>query len=846
MNNHAATPTRKKTLAIAVTAVAVALVAAAYFLVLRPSGEEATVSSGAPGSSGASAPAASGPGATGSGPAPGAYGTPSGGPSGPESGGSPFHIGLITQTDVQGGDTLAFVRDVVEEFGDANTGGMIRHVTYPDNFLAELEATKAIITSMADDPKMKAVILFEGVPGTAEAFREIRAKRPDILLYAAETHEDAALISQAADLVATADFISRGYLIPWTSKMLGANAFMHISFPRHMVDESFSRRRALMEEACKDLGLRFIYEEAPDPQGEGGVPAARSYIAEHVPLWLDRYGRDTAFFATNNAHTAPLIKGVLELGGYFPEADEPSPLLGYPDALGLDPESLGRSWPEIVSRVEEAVVAAGGEGRLGAWTASLSASHVRAMTRFAVLAASGTVDPRNAKALLDCYSMSTPGVHWNGSPLADPSGREYSNILLVYQDNYIFGKGYSGTTSLEVPAKYRGPSVPGAAAGPLWDFRIAIATGSKEQGSDDPIGAEEMIRRYGRAEDGGLIRHVVYPDSYLNEPESTSALIDSLADDPLVRAIIVNQAIPGTAEGFRRVKARRPDIFCLSGEPHESPELISVSADMVVAADYVARGYLIPYSAKELGATALVHVTIPRHMTYDSMRQRAAVMEVASKDLGLDFHIEMAPDPIGPAGVEGARAFISENLPKWLQTYGKNTAFFATNDSHTEPLIAGISDSSGFFIEADIPSAVMGFPEALGVDVAPLMGQWPELLKTVEDAVTARGAGGRLGTWAYPLGFTQSAGLIEFGKLLAEGRSQIYDVGAIIESLGLFSPGAHWAGTFLNDPVTGNMVRNYLLVYQDTYVFGKGYIATTKVDVPEKYFSIVPPPQAAE
>ncbi|MDR1313894.1 MAG: DUF3798 domain-containing protein, partial [Deltaproteobacteria bacterium] len=740
----------------------------------------------------------------------------------------------------------AFVKEMVAEFGDADKGGIIRSATYPDNFLAEIEATKAVIESMADDPLMKAIIVFEGIPGTAEAFRDIRAKRPDILLYCAETHEDAALISQSADLVATADFISRGYLIPWTAKELGAKAFIHISFPRHMVDESFSRRRAIMEEACKDLGLRFVYEEAPDPQAEGGIPAARAYIAEHVPQWIERYGKDTAFFATNNAHTAPLIKGVIELGGYFPEADEPSPLLGYPEALGLDPDSFGGAWPEIVAKVEGAVVAAGGGGRVGAWTASLSATHVVALTRFAVLAASGTVDPKDAKALLDCYGMSTPGVHWNGSPLADPSGREYPNILLVYQDNYIFGKGYSGTTSIEVPAKYRGSEVSGTASGPMWDFRIAIATGSKEQGSDDPLGAEEMIRRYGRAEDGGLIRHAIYPDEFLNDPEAASSLIDSLADDPLVRVVVVNQAIPGTAEGFRRIKARRPDVFCLSGEPHEGQEVISLTADMVVAADYVARGYLIPYAARELGATALVHVSIPRHMTYYSMRQRAAVMEQACKDLGLAFHMELAPDPTGPAGVDGARAHIKDNLPRWLEKYGRDTAFFATNDSHTEPLIEGVADLSGFFVEADIPSAVLGFPDALNVDVAPIMGKWPEILKAVEDAAVARGAGGRLGTWTYPLGFTQSAGLAEFGKLLAEGKADVYDVGAIIESLGLFSPGAHWAGSFLNDPVTGRMLRNYLLVYQDTYVLGKGYIATTKVDVPAEYFAIKPAPLPGE
>jgi DNA-binding LacI/PurR family transcriptional regulator len=736
---------------------------------------------------------------------------------------------------------MVAVNEILAEFGHAGRGGIVRHVTTPDRFLAEMEATRDLIVSMADDPLMRAVVVFEGVPGTAEAFREIRARRPDILLFAAENHEDAELISRSADLVASQDFISRGYLVPWTARKLGADTLLHLSFPRHMTDESLYRRRVIMEKAAKDLGLRFVYEEAPDPQGEGGIEAARAYIASKFPEWLRRHGPNTAFFATNNSHTLPLIRGVIEQGGYFPEADEPSPLLGYPEALGLDPAELGQDPGRAVAMVEEALAAAGAGGRLGTWTASLAASHVKALTRFAIGIVQGKADPRDTRALLACYDASSPGVKWNGGALRDPAGREYPNVLLVYQDNYIFGSGYSGTASVKVPSKYGEMAVPTAGSGPQWDFHIAIVTGTREQGSDDHLGALEMIRRYGSSEDGGLVTHLIYPISFLNDPELTAELIASAASDPLLKAVVVNQAISGTAEGFRRIKARRPDVFCLSGEPHEDPGIITETADMVVAADYVARGYLIPYSARELGAKTLVHVTLPRHMTYFSMRQRAAVMERASAELGLGFHIEMAPDPTAPGGVEAARTFIAETLPEWLEKYGTATAFFATNDSHAEPLIAGITDLGGIFVEADIPSTLLGFPVALGVDPEPLVGDWPGLLKAVEDAAAARGAAGRLGTWAWPLGFTQTAGLTEFGRMLAEGRSDVYDVPAIIECLGLFSPGAHWAGSFLNDPATGRLVRNYLLVYQDTYILGRGYIATTKVDVPAEYFSIVPP-----
>ena len=53
-----------------------------------------------------------------------------------------------------------------------------------------------------------------------------------------------------------------------------------------------------------------------------------------------------------------------------------------------------------------------------------------------------------------------------------------------------------------------------------------------------------------------------------------------------------------------------------------------------------------------------------------------------------------------------------------------------------------------------------------------------------------------------------------------------------------YTPGAQWNGNFYVDGKTGVKMKNYDLVYQDTYIFGRGYLGMTKVKVPEKYFQI--------
>jgi hypothetical protein len=550
---------------------------------------------------------------------------------------------------------------------------------------------------------------------------------------------------------------------------------------------------------------------------------------------LNKYGPDTAFFTTSFSHLTPILKQVLKYGGYSLATTESAPLIAFPEVLGID-KGLITDWPASIKTIEEAVLAAEAGGRLSTWGSSLNESHLKAVVEFSVLVAKGQAKKNDTEVLLECYDHSSPGVKWTGFLYSNPEQQLKDNVFLVYQDTYIFGHGYLGAT--EIPEKYQLIKYPAANLEPVRNYHLAIVTGDAEQGAEDVIGAQDIVRRYGSVENGGLISHVMYPNQYIDDPELTAALIEGLLSDPLVKVIVVNQAIGGTAEGFKRVKAKNPEVICLSGEPYDPPEEISREADLVVAADFISRGYLLPFAAKKLGAKNFVHISFERHMEYEPLLLRSLIMEEACKDLELNFYSQTAPDPIGELGVEGAQQFILEAVPKWLEQYGKETAFFATNDAHTEPLLRKLAQYGGYFIEADIPSALLGYPGAFNLDLNPYLGQWNLLLEIVEEEVIKAGGTGRLGTWAYPLGFSQTAGLAEFGILMADGETNASDINTLLTCLGIFSPGAHWNGSYLNDLASGKPLRNYFLIYQDTYIFGKGFIATTKEEIPDKYYRI--------
>ena len=367
------------------------------------------------------------------------------------------------------------------------------------------------------------------------------------------------------------------------------------------------------------------------------------------------------------------------------------------------------------------------------------------------------------------------------------------------------------------------------------DFHIGIITGSYSQSEDDRRGAEAFRDKY-----GDMVTLAIYPDNFTDELDTTVQIIVDMADDPLMKAIIVNQAVDGTTEAFRQIHEKRPDILCIAGEAYEDFSDIGETADLVVNYDFISRGYLMVHTAHELGCDTFVHISFPRHLDYESVSRQVAIMRAACEEFGMTFAMEEAPDPTTEVGVPGAQSFILEHGPEWVNKYGQNSAYFCTNDAHTEPLIKVLLENGGYFIEADLPSPLMGYPGALDLDITGASGDFDEITSIVEDAVVAAGGEGRFGTWTYSYGYTVSAGLAEHARRVILGESTLGNIDDLAEAYGVFSPGAKWNGSVYLDAESGESLDNIFLVYQDTYIFGNPghYMGITGIEVPEEYFTI--------
>ena len=367
-------------------------------------------------------------------------------------------------------------------------------------------------------------------------------------------------------------------------------------------------------------------------------------------------------------------------------------------------------------------------------------------------------------------------------------------------------------------------------------YKIGIVTGSVSQSEDDRRGAEAFQKEYGE----DMVQLAIYPDNFTEETETTIQSIVNLSADPLMKAIIVNQAVPGTTEAFRKIKETRPDIICIAGESHEDLPEIGSAADLVTNNDFVSRGYLIIRTAHELGCDTFVHISFPRHMSYETMSRRVAIMKAACEEFGMKFVLETAPDPTSDVGVSGAQAYILEQVPAWVEKYGQKAAYFCTNDAHTEPLLKRLLECGGYFIEADLPSPLMGYPGALGLDLTEEAGDFEKILTKVESAIVEKGGADHFGTWAYSYGYTLSAGLALHAKNVLDGKSELKDMDDVAAALQVYSPKAAWNGASYTNATTGAKSENVFLIYQDTYIMGDPghFMGNATVEIPEKYFTI--------
>lgn len=348
--------------------------------------------------------------------------------------------------------------------------------------------------------------------------------------------------------------------------------------------------------------------------------------------------------------------------------------------------------------------------------------------------------------------------------------------------------------------------------------KIAIITNTLSQNEEEYRSAQLMAEKY-----GDRVIHDTMPDNFMTEQEQFVSVVNKYGSDPDVKCIIINQACPGSNAAIDKVLESREkdDLLIVYCTPQENADDIVTRADIIVSVDEINKGTQIADTAKAGGCDTVVHYSFPRHMAQAPLSGCRDLIKARCEELGLTFVDATAPDPTSDAGVSGAQMFILEDVPKMVQQYGQNTAFFSTNCSMQAPLIEAVRDAGAFYALPCCPSPYHGFPNALGIES-------PENLvtglETTIDAITSllesEGLGGHFTTWAVPCSISNTVATTEYAFLWMNGEVGKCDMGMLQDLLSDYC-GSEIQLVKYQDPSNGQEFDNYLVYLQGPLTFGE-------------------------
>jgi len=304
----------------------------------------------------------------------------------------PGLIAIVTNTIDQNEEEFRSAEALVERFG----ADRVLHRTWPVNFGAEGEMMISILTDLASNLDVGAIIINQAVINTNAAIDAVRDIRgDDIFIGVANPAEDPGDVYARVDLALDVNNPAIGQRLAEQAIAMGAETIAHYSFPRHMAVATLAARRDIMRETAEAAGLRFVELPSPDPLEDGGMAASQLFISQDVGRQVEYLGVNTVFFSTNCGQQIPLLQQLLEYGAMYAQPCCPSPFHAFPQALGLaaeGTEAVGLfSISEIIELTRAAINERGLSGRFSNWAVPASMAHTEVNFMYAVEWLNGNV-----------------------------------------------------------------------------------------------------------------------------------------------------------------------------------------------------------------------------------------------------------------------------------------------------------------------------------------------------------------------------------------------------------------------------------------------------------------------
>lgn len=288
--------------------------------------------------------------------------------------------------------------------------------------------------------------------------------------------------------------------------------------------------------------------------------------------------------------------------------------------------------------------------------------------------------------------------------------------------------------------------------------KIAIIVSATDQSTEEYNAAEHMVAKYGA--DKIILR--TWPQNFMEEQAKMISLVDELAANKEIKALIINQAVWGTTRAVDKLLETRSDIFIVYCDPAENIQEVLSRANLVIMPNQYADGVSLAHHAKAQGAETFVHYSFPRHMAMFDIAVRRDLIRQTCEELGLQFVDAQAIDPTSEVGIDGARQFVLEDVREKISIYGKDTTFFATNCGLQLPIITAVMEGGAIFTRPCCPSPFHAFPEAFGIETDEGVDDISYVISETSRIVAEHNMTGRVSNWPVPISMLYTTSAVEY------------------------------------------------------------------------------------
>lgn len=300
------------------------------------------------------------------------------------------------------------------------------------------------------------------------------------------------------------------------------------------------------------------------------------------------------------------------------------------------------------------------------------------------------------------------------------------------------------------------------------NYKIGIVTPTLSVSEDEFRAGAEMVEKY-----PDIVKHITLPENFNVELETGISQILSLADDPEMKAIIVNSGQSGLLPAFEKIQEKRPDILTIATMMDE-PELMEKYIDINFSTDWVRRGETIPAKAKEMGATTFIHYSFPTHLAKETVAARKEAMERTCAELGLEFVEVITPDPQTGDGLAAMQQFLREDLPRQIAKYGTDTNIFGSNCPMYDVIIDEALKEKFIVAEQCCPTPTQAYPTVMNLEISQEdLGNYDKINAMIAEKAAEAGMTGRLSGWAMPSSLYVPKFEVELAKHIIENKVEV-------------------------------------------------------------------------